>query len=174
MICTQVTQISHSTVGSSFSVSFSADSTPNDLEMLRMMREWFMRWNNSGVSFTKADTPQTEQRNRSTAEFITGTQIGDPQPLPNGITTWASSSDEPQTDCDTCRHKGVEGCEQPCLGCGCCGLYEAMTENDKLKEKVVEFIKSCARCKHRPIGAMMCEESCHYEPKTEPQTERSE
>lgn len=60
MICTQVTQISHSTVGSSFSVSFSADSTPNDLEMLRMMREWFMRWNNSGVSFTKADTPQTE------------------------------------------------------------------------------------------------------------------
>lgn len=61
MICTQVTQISHSTVGSSFSVSFSADSTPNDLEMLRMMREWFMRWNNSGVSFTRADTPQTEQ-----------------------------------------------------------------------------------------------------------------
>ena len=73
--------------------------------------------------------------------------------------------------CDTCRHKGVEGCEQPCLGCGCCGLYEAMTGNDKLKEKVVEFIKSCARCKHRPIGAMMCEESCHYEPKTETQTE---
>lgn len=60
MICTQVTQISHSTVGSSFSVSFSADSTPNDLEMLRMMREWFVRWNNSGVSFTKADTPQTD------------------------------------------------------------------------------------------------------------------
>lgn len=73
--------------------------------------------------------------------------------------------------CDTCRHKGVEGCEQPCLGCGCCGLYEAMTENDKLKEKVVEFIKSCARCKHRPIGAMMCEESCNYEPKDEPQTD---
>lgn len=61
MICTQVTQISHSTVGSSFSVSFSAKSTPNDLEMLRMMREWFMRWNNSGVSFTKVDTPQTER-----------------------------------------------------------------------------------------------------------------
>ena len=61
MICTQVTQISHSTVGSSFSVSFHADSTPNDLEMLRMMREWFMRWNNSGVSFTKADTPQTDK-----------------------------------------------------------------------------------------------------------------
>ena len=77
--------------------------------------------------------------------------------------------DEPT--CDTCRHKGVEGCEQPCLGCGCCGLYEAITGNDKLKEKVVEFIKSCARCKHRPIGAMMCEESCHYEPKDRPQTD---
>lgn len=82
------------------------------------------------------------------------------------------SNSEIPNNCDTCRHKGVEGCEQPCLGCGCCGLYEAMTENDKLKEKAVEFIKSCARCKHRPIGAMMCEESCHYEPKTEPQTER--
>lgn len=83
-----------------------------------------------------------------------------------------SRVDTPQTDypsCETCKNKGVEGCEQPCLGCGCCGLYEAMTGNDKLKEKVVEFIKSCARCKHRPIGAMMCEESCHYEPKTEPQ-----
>jgi len=84
--------------------------------------------------------------------------------------TEPSRSEKPN-NCDTCRHKGVEGCEQPCLGCGCCGLYEAMTGNDKLKEKVVEFIKSCARCKHRPIGAMMCEESCHYEPKTETQTE---
>jgi len=79
----------------------------------------------------------------------------------------ADRKTEPQS-CDTCRHKGVEGCEQPCLGCGCCGLYEAITGDDKLKEKVVEFIKSCARCKHRPIGAMMCEESCHYEPKDEP------
>ena len=78
------------------------------------------------------------------------------------------SKDEPT--CDTCRHKGVEGCEQPCLGCGCCGLYEVMTGNDKLKEKVVEFIKTCARCKHRPIGAMMCEESCHYEPQPTTQT----
>ena len=60
MSSTQVTQISHSTVGSSFSVSFSANSNPSDLEMLRMMRDWFIRWNNSGVSFTKADTPQTK------------------------------------------------------------------------------------------------------------------
>ena len=61
MIYTQVTRIRHSTVGSSFSVSFSADPTPNDLEVLRAMRDGFMRWNNSGVSFTKADTPQTER-----------------------------------------------------------------------------------------------------------------
>ena len=50
---------------------------------------------------------------------------------------------------------------------------------------------SCAECKHRPIGAEICEEPCHYEPQTdwhyddqdatwypykhedEPQTERS-
>ena len=88
-----------------------------------------------------------------------------------GYGTMNEADRKTEPTCDTCRHKGVEGCEQPCLGCGCCGLYEAMTGNDKLKEKVVEFIKSCARCKHRPIGAMMCEESCHYEPKTETQTE---
>ena len=31
-------------------------------------------------------------------------------------------------NCDTCRNKGFEGCEQPCLGCGCCGLYEPKDE----------------------------------------------
>lgn len=81
----------------------------------------------------------------------------------------ACVEDAPSLDCNICEQRGR--CEQPCLGCGCCGLYEAMTGNDKLKEKVVEFIKSCARCKHRPIGAMMCEESCHYEPMDEPQTD---
>ena len=34
------------------------------------------------------------------------------------------SNSEIPNNCDTCRNKGVEGCEQPCLGCGCCGLYE--------------------------------------------------
>ena len=37
------------------------------------------------------------------------------------------SKTEPN-NCDTCRHKGVEGCEQPCLGCGRCGLYEPKDE----------------------------------------------
>jgi hypothetical protein len=53
---------------------------------------------------------------------------------PNNLSEIPTDSEKPN-NCDTCRHKGVEGCEQPCLGCGCCGLYEAMTENDKLKEK---------------------------------------
>lgn len=26
---------------------------------------------------------------------------------------------------------------------------------------------SCAECKHRPIGAEICEEPCHYEPQTD-------
>ena len=30
---------------------------------------------------------------------------------------------------------------------------------------------SCAECKHRPIGAEICEEPCRYEPKDEPQTD---
>lgn len=96
MICTQVTQISHSTVGSSFSVSFSANSTPSDLEMLRMMREWFMRWNNSGVSFTKADTPQTDcdtcrygQDKHRYAHICNECGVG--------INNYT-----PQTDCDKC------------------------------------------------------------------------
>lgn len=42
------------------------------------------------------------------------------------------------------------------------------TEPTSSKMEQVETM-SCARCKHRPIGAMMCEESCHYEPKDEPQ-----
>ena len=56
MLCTQVTQISHSTVGSSFSVSFSA--SPNELDMLYAMRDFFKKWNMSGISFKVAE--QTE------------------------------------------------------------------------------------------------------------------
>ena len=26
---------------------------------------------------------------------------------------------------------------------------------------------SCAECKHRPIGAEICEDACHYEPQTD-------
>ena len=34
------------------------------------------------------------------------------------------NSSEKPNNCDTCRNKGFEGCEQPCLGCGCCDFYE--------------------------------------------------
>ena len=35
---------------------------------------------------------------------------------------------EKPNNCDTCRNKGFEGCEQPCLGCGRCDLYEPKDE----------------------------------------------
>lgn len=63
-----------------------------------------------GIKYRKAtmiklrELAEIADRLDKTAVFITGTQIGDPQPLPNSTTTWASSSDEPQTDCETCRH----------------------------------------------------------------------
>ena len=41
--------------------------------------------------------------------------------------TEPNSSEKPN-NCETCRNKGFEGCEQPCLGCGCCGLYEPKDE----------------------------------------------
>ena len=46
---------------------------------------------------------------------------------PKAEPTEPSNSEKPN-NCDTCRNKGFEGCEQPCLGCGCCGLYEPKTE----------------------------------------------
>ena len=38
--------------------------------------------------------------------------------------------------CDTCRNKGFEGCEQPCLGCGCCDLYEPKDEPQTEEEYI--------------------------------------
>lgn len=102
MICTQVTQISHSTVGSSFSVSFSANSNPSDLEMLRMMRDWFMRWNNSGVSFTKADTPQTKQSDSEyyleLADAVMRGEMSDAS-ANQAWYEYINKQDTPQTDC---------------------------------------------------------------------------
>ena len=48
--------------------------------------------------------------------------------------------------------------------CPRCGMrmlskwYEPQTEVETM---------SCAECKHRPIGAEICEEACHYEPQTD-------
>lgn len=40
------------------------------------------------------------------------------------------------------------------------------TEPTISKMEQVETM-SCAECKHRPIGAEICEEPCHYEPQTD-------
>lgn len=39
--------------------------------------------------------------------------------------------DEPQTDCKTCKHKDLEGCEEPCLECKTYDLYEPQTERSE-------------------------------------------
>ena len=55
------------------------------------------------------------------------------------------NSSEKPNNCDTCRNKGFEGCEQPCLGCGCCGLYEPKDEPTISKmEQVDEPQKDCS------------------------------
>ena len=72
------------------------------------------------------------------------------------------NSSEKPNNCDTCRNKGFEGCEQPCLGCGCCGLYEPKDEP-----------QICDTCRFELYCPEMCEGCCewdsHYEPKDEPQ-----
>ena len=89
--------------------------------------------------------------------------------------TEPSCSEKPN-NCDTCRNKGFEGCEQPCLGCGCCGLYEPKDEP-----------KICDTCRYYnsniPCGSTpsACKEADKFaeefvdglkklKPKTEPQT----
>ena len=50
-------------------------------------------------------------------------------------------------------------------------LWNISKAEDKADRKIepqteVETM-SCAECKHRPIGAEICEEACHYEPQTD-------
>ena len=100
-------------------------------------------------------------------------------------------------NCETCRNKGFEGCEQPCLGCGCCDFYEPKTEPQYDAEEVtkdinrrVEMVKKewsarhiedepldkdiNVRSKDEPKLSEKLTSKCHYEPKTEPQTGRKE
>ena len=46
------------------------------------------------------------------------------------------------------------------------GQADRKTEPTISKMEQVETM-SCAECKHRPIGAEICEEPCHYEPQTD-------
>ena len=86
------------------------------------------------------------------------------------------NSSEKPNNCDTCRNKGVEGCEQPCLGCGCCGLYEPKDEpttQTETQNSNLTFEKrtmlDCYNCKRFETEDECIE--CHYEPKDEPQTD---
>ena len=56
------------------------------------------------------------------------------------------NSSEIPNNCDTCRNKGFEGCEQPCLGCGCCGLYEPTDEPQTERIKTLDY---CDICNHK-------------------------
>ena len=64
MICSMVTQISHSTVGSSFSVSFSASR--DELDELIKWHKFFREWNFSGYMPKVAE--QTEPKVIPTTE----------------------------------------------------------------------------------------------------------
>ena len=81
--------------------------------------------------------------------------------------------DEPQQkSCATCKH-ALGNWDGESNNCGrCCGADRRFYESIEDEPQTVETM-SCAECKHRPIGAEICEEPCHYEPKDE-QTERSE
>lgn len=73
--------------------------------------------------------------------------------------------DEPQT-CETCKwgewyRKGYDITMMSDECGGCCSW------NNKWKPKAEpQTDASCVECVHRPIGAEICEEACHYEPKT--------
>ena len=79
-------------------------------------------------------------------------------------------------NCDTCRNKGFEGCEQPCLGCGCCGLYEPKTEPQTERIKTLDY---CDICNHKGCDnciANNLDDYCvpsGYEPTTQTETQNS-
>ena len=84
------------------------------------------------------------------------------------------NSSEKPNNCETCRNKGFEGCEQPCLGCGCCGLYEPKTE----PMKTADYCDICKRDMCEVCIADATNPYCvpshyeiRYEPKDEPQTD---
>ena len=72
---------------------------------------------------------------------------------------WGISRSEKPNNCKDCKwwfgYCHLEECE-----------YEPKDETTISKMEQVETM-SCAECKHRPIGAEICEEPCHYEPQTD-------
>ena len=152
MICTQVTQISHSTVGSSFSVSFSADTS--ELDLLNMMHKWFREWNMSGIGFAKIE-PQ------NMASYII-------EAYSRGYTDGADAvkaiKDEPQTVVDWKDEMWAEAREQ---------LEKCLADKDEPTISKMEQVNElttddkCFECDDFFACGGQCNKS-----KDEPQTER--
>ena len=89
--------------------------------------------------------------------------------------TELNSSEKPN-NCEHITEDGVTCAKYPaCDDCldnplnkvkGSERLVKGKDEPTISKMEQVETM-SCAECKHRPIGAEICEEPCHYEPQTE-------
>ena len=78
---------------------------------------------------------------------------------------------EKPNNCDTCKNKGFEGCEQPCLGCGCCDDYEPITQTETQNSNLTfekRTMRDCYNCKRYETEGECIE--CNYKPKDEPQT----
>ena len=84
---------------------------------------------------------------------------------------------EKPNNCDTCRNKGFEGCEQPCLGCGCCGLYEPKDEpsvSEMPTGSEPQKWETPPKFEHKGIQTTCVSvPACLLEIEDEPQTERS-
>ena len=81
-------------------------------------------------------------------------------------------AEQTEPSCDSCARKGEEGCEQPCLGCGDCGLYEAKTQTETQNSNLTfekRTMLDCYNCKRFETEDECIE--CRYEPKDEPQTD---
>ena len=86
------------------------------------------------------------------------------------------NSSEKPNNCEHITEDGVTCAKYPaCDDCldnplnkvkGSERLVKGKDEPTISKMEQVETM-SCAECKHRPIGAEICEEPCHYEPQTE-------
>ena len=81
------------------------------------------------------------------------------------------SKDEPQTEYKKWEMPKVD---KPTEITTCVGVAVALVEDEPQTNadqhvQRVESVEtmSCAECKHRPIGAEICEEPCHYEPQTD-------
>ena len=89
-------------------------------------------------------------------------------------------------DCDNCARCGRDGCKS--WDCDFVPRKEAIeawkekyetadrktepNSSEKPNNSTISKMEqvetmSCAECKHRPIGAEICEEPCHYEPQTD-------